>query len=275
MAGHGKRHAAGSLRNLFAGIAETAACVRFFSRLPVPALGPQDDPAALPDFTTIARMIPLAGLIVALPAAAAGVLLGSTALPALAVGFIVVALLAAVTGALHEDGLSDVADGFFGGHTRERRLEIMKDSRIGAFGALALVLSTGLKASLIAGLLDRLGALNAMAIVLGAESFGRTLIVWQWTVLPPARPEGLGSRFGTPDKSVAMQGALIGLLCLLVTVAALSLMSLALALFLAGITAYLVGLLARAKVGGFTGDVLGAIQQLSSLAFLMGALAIH
>ncbi|WP_417685865.1 adenosylcobinamide-GDP ribazoletransferase [Roseibium sp.] len=253
---------------------DTAACVRFFSRMPVPRLTSSDDPQAIPDFRKIARAIPFAGLIVALPAAAAGLLLGLTNLPSLAIGFIVTGLLATVTGALHEDGLGDVADGFFGGHTPERRLEIMKDSRIGAFGALAMMITIGLKAALIAALLDRFGPLGSMTILLGVESFSRALIVWQWVKLPPARPEGLGSRFGTPDRAALLQAFAAGALSLLVALISLPLSSLALALLLAVFAASGTGLLARAKIGGFTGDVLGAIQQVSALAFLVGTLAI-
>jgi adenosylcobinamide-GDP ribazoletransferase len=120
-------------RATFAG--DLAACIRFFSRLPLPRLGKWDDPAALPAFQRMARAAPLAGVLVALPAALVGLLLGFTALPHLAIGLLMTGALAAVTGGLHEDGLADVADGFFGGHTPERRLEIMKDSRIGSFGA--------------------------------------------------------------------------------------------------------------------------------------------
>ncbi len=255
-------------------IADTAACVRFFSRLPLPRLCAADAPERLPDFSKISRAIPLAGLIVALPAALLGLLLGFSALPALTTAFIVTGALTAVTGALHEDGLGDVVDGFFGGHTRERRLEIMKDSRIGAFGALALIISIGLRASLIAALLTRLGPLPAMLALLGAESLSRTLIVWQWSVLSPARPDGLGNQFGHPGQEALKQALVIGAICLLPLVAVLTVSSLSLGLLLAGMAAYSTGVLAHHKIGGFTGDVLGAVQQVSALAFLIGCLAI-
>lgn len=255
-------------------IADTAACVRFFSRLPLPRLCAADAPERLPDFSKISRAIPLAGLIVALPAALLGLLLGLSTIPPLATAFLVTGALAAVTGALHEDGLGDVIDGFFGGNTREQRLEIMKDSRIGAFGALALIISIGLRASLIAALLTRLGPLPAMLVLLGAESLSRTLIVWQWSVLSPARPEGLGHRFGLPGQSALRQALIIGIVCLVPLVTILTISSLSLALLLAGVAAYATGALAQHKIGGFTGDVLGAIQQTSALAFLLGCLAI-
>ncbi|MBD8874982.1 adenosylcobinamide-GDP ribazoletransferase [Roseibium polysiphoniae] len=255
-------------------VADTAACVRFFSRLPVPKLCSADDPARLPDFSQISRAIPLAGIVVAMPAGLLVLLLGLSQLPTLASGFLVVGMLAMVTGALHEDGLADVADGFFGGHTPERRLEIMKDSRIGAFGSIALIVSLGLKAVLIAALLDRYTPLEAMVILLGAESLGRTLIVWQWSTLPAARPDGLAHRFGVPISKTFKQACIFGAACLLPTLPVLPLPSLALGLILAPLAAHGVGMLAKARIGGFSGDVLGAVQQVGTLVFLAGCLAV-
>ncbi|WP_343072392.1 adenosylcobinamide-GDP ribazoletransferase [Roseibium litorale] len=250
-------------------LCDTAACVRFFSRMPVPRLSACDDPAALPDFSAIAWAIPIAGVIIALPAALAGVVLGLTHLPFLAVGLIVTGLLAAVTGALHEDGLADIADGFFGGATVERRLAIMKDSQIGSFGALALIFLFGLKSVLIATLLERLGPVPAMAILLGGEALSRTLMAWQWSVLPPARPGGLGHRFGCPDQAAVVLASLAALVFLVPSAFLLPLPALSLGLLLAYSAAYATGRLAKAKIGGFTGDVLGAVQQVSGLVFLI------
>ncbi|MEP2438035.1 MAG: adenosylcobinamide-GDP ribazoletransferase, partial [Roseibium sp.] len=232
------------------------------------------DPARLPDLSQIPRAIPLAGVAIAMPASLLLLLLGLSQLPTLASGLLVVGTLAMVTGALHEDGLADVADGFFGGHTRERRLEIMKDSRIGAFGAIALIVSLGLKTVLIASLLDRYTPLEAMVILLGTESLGRTLIVWQWTTLPAARPDGLAHRFGVPTSQTLKQSCIFGTVCLLPVLAVLPLSSFALGLFQAALAAHGIGKFAKARIGGFSGDVLGAIQQIGTLAFLAGCLAI-
>ncbi|SHL68808.1 adenosylcobinamide-GDP ribazoletransferase [Roseibium suaedae] len=250
-------------------LCDTAACLRFFSRLPLPRLSACDNPAALPDFSAIAWAIPIAGVLIALPAALAGVLLGYTGLPALAVGLIVTGLLAAVTGALHEDGLADIADGFFGGATAERRLAIMKDSQIGSFGALALIVSVGLKAVLIATLLERLGPVSAMVLVLGSEALSRCLMAWQWSVLPAARPEGLGHRFGCPDQAAVVLAAVATLVLLIPSASLLPVPALLVALVLSAGAAFAVGRLAIAKIGGFTGDVLGAVQQVSGLVFLI------
>lgn len=119
------------------------ACLQFYSRLPIPVLaierrGPA--PHLMPDFRRIVRMLPVAGLIIALPAALVLALAQKLGLPPVLAAIFAIAALVATTGAFHEDGLADSADGLGGGMSRERELEIMKDSRIGAFGGAALIL---------------------------------------------------------------------------------------------------------------------------------------
>jgi len=116
-------------------------CLRFYSRLPVPVLASEIDPYGPPDFATMPRVAPLAGAVI-------GCVGALMLLAAFALGFgawlcaaFAVAVLTLATGAFHEDGLADAADGFGGGSTPERRLEIMKDSRIGAYGGAALILA--------------------------------------------------------------------------------------------------------------------------------------
>lgn len=255
-------------------LADTAACIRFFSRLPLPPVTRLDDPGARPDFTRIAGAAPFAGVLVALPAAGLGVVLGYTALPALVTATLTVCLLALTTGALHEDGLSDVADGFFGAHDRMRRLEIMKDSRIGAFGTLALVLGTLLRVGLLAALWQRYPPADAALLFLAGESLSRALMVWQWQMCPPARPDGLAARFGKPGKSAATRAAITAAVLLLPAFLLLSLPGLLIGLIVAVGAAYACGRFALSRIGGVTGDVLGAIQQLSGLGFLLGMLMV-
>ncbi|MEM8703583.1 MAG: adenosylcobinamide-GDP ribazoletransferase [Pseudomonadota bacterium] len=254
--------------------ADTAACVRFFSRLPLPKVNSVDNPAAAPHFPQIARAAPLAGLVVALPAACLGTLLGYTALPAFAVAALMLAALCATTGALHEDGLSDVADGFFGGSTPARRLEIMKDSRIGAFGALALVLTVVLRLSLLAVLWQEFSPADAALLFLSTEVVSRAILVWQWSQHPLARPEGLAARFGRPDAATARNAALLTLPFLLPAALLLSPTALFLALAVAIAAGFAIGHICRSKIGGVTGDVLGAVQQICGLGFLLGMLMV-
>ncbi|GAA0782186.1 adenosylcobinamide-GDP ribazoletransferase [Roseibium denhamense] len=255
-------------------IADTAACIRFFSRIPLASVSRHDDPAALPDFTRTARAAPLAGWIIALPAAALGMVLALTALPPLAAATLVAACLAVITGALHEDGLSDVADGFFGAMNKTRRLEIMKDSRIGAFGALALILSVALRIALLAALWERFGPADAAVIFLCGEALSRALLVWQWQSQPLARPDGLAARFGKPGAAARNTAFALVLLTFLPVFAAAGLANLIAGVVLAAAAAAGAGKIALYKIGGTTGDVLGAIQQISSLAFLAGILVV-
>lgn len=254
--------------------ADTAGCLRFFTRLPVPQVGPFDDVTAAPDFVRMARAMPLAGALLALGPALLWLGLQMTALPAFASAALMLGALIALTGALHEDGLGDVADGFFGGATRERRLEIMKDSRIGAFAAIALALSLVLKIALLAALPERFGVAGSLLLLIGMETVSRLLCLWQWAQLPSARPDGLAARFGIPGMDAVLNGLGLTALVLLPLAFVLPFVSLVCGLAAGALAAHAAGRLAWAKIGGFTGDVIGAVQQLSALAFLLGVLVL-
>ena len=152
-------------------LADFCFCLRFFTRLPLPSAA-SPGKHALTDFPRAVRMLPVAGGLVGAVAAialAAASLLGFP--PPLAAPLAICAL-ALVSGAMHEDGLADCADGFLGGATRERKLEIMADSRIGTFGAVALVLSLYLRAvSLTLIVNESLGL--ACAVLIGAAALSR------------------------------------------------------------------------------------------------------
>lgn len=250
--------------------ADLAACLRFFSRVPVPAANRLDDPSQLPAFSRAAWLVPVAGALLALPPALLLALLGLTDLPPLAASLLAVAFAMMLTGALHEDGLADVADGFFGASRRERRLEIMKDSRIGAFGTLALVVCVGLRAVLLAALMARVGALSAALLLILVEAASRAAMVGVWTALAPARPDGLAAASGQPSSRAAMVAMLLGLAAALTGLALLPAPAVFAALLLAATAATGTALLARARIGGHTGDVLGATQQLALVGLLLG-----
>lgn len=162
------------------------------------------------------------------------------------------ATLIAVTGALHEDGLADVADGFGGGATPERKLAIMRDSRIGSYGALALILSTAIRGAAIAALATP-GLVASALIAAGALS--RAGMVVPVLLLRPARGDGLGATLGGAPAGPALAGlALAGA----VSAALLPAGSAAAVVTVAVLVALGAAGLARAQIGGFTGDVLGA-----------------
>ncbi|MGC2854575.1 adenosylcobinamide-GDP ribazoletransferase [Novispirillum sp. DQ9] len=228
----------------------------FLTRLPLPRL-PADPP-------------PLAGAMWAFPLVGAGVgLIGAgvlVAASALGLGPWVGALLALgvalwVTGGLHEDGLADVADGFGGGQTRDRKLEIMRDSRIGSYGVLALIVALGLKVAALA----QADALTAAAALVAAGALGRAAPPLAMLLAGPARTDGLGAGAGTgvPGAAAIAWG-----------------LALALALGLAGrdgflacglalLATFAVVALARRAIGGYTGDVLGAAVLVAEVAVLV------
>ncbi len=251
-------------------LADLGACLRFFSRLPVPQLGRLDDTGALPDMPKAAATIPLAGLLIALPAALVGLLAGVAGLPDLLVGLLVVAALVAPTGALHEDGLADSADGLVGGATVEKRLSIMKDSRIGTFAGLALILTTLIRASAY-GALYAHPALGFFA-VLGGGALSRLAMAGLWGALPNARPDGLSARLGRPDRRALALGAGLTVLLLSPLAALAGAPATLLGIAFAGLAALAFAAFTREKIGGQTGDILGATQVLAEAAFLVGLL---
>lgn len=255
----------------------TAICVRFWSRLPVPALPGESDIHALPDFRVMPRALPFAGLVIALPAALVVLLAGLARLDGLVAAALGMTTLALTTGAFHEDGLADSIDGLFGGQTPERRLEIMKDSRVGSYGAVAIGLSLLLRASLIAMIAGRLGAIAAAAAMLIAAPWSRAEGLLLLALEPPARRSGASAAVGTPSRPTAQIAlAISAMLAFAIALTAkLPLIGVALGLGLAHGAALGLRRLARRLIGGQTGDIVGAVQQLGEIAIYLGlALAV-
>jgi len=252
-------------------LADLGATLRFFSRLPLPQLGPLDDTGALPVLPRAAAMVPLAGFLIALPAAIVGAIAAVTGLPNLIVGLLVVTALVTPTGALHEDGLADSADGLIGGSTVEKRLAIMKDSRIGTFAGLALILMTLIRASAY-GALFATPAVGCV-VVLAGGAVSRLMMTALWAALPNARPDGLAARLGQPDRRAVAIGVGITVILAAPVAGLIGPWAALTAIALAGAMAYAFGCLALAKIGGQTGDILGATQVLSEATFLIGLTA--
>lgn len=204
---------------------------------------------------------PLVGTVVAiLGALAAGISMIFGVSAPMAAG-IYLAVTIVVTGAMHEDGLADVADGFWGGWERDQRLAIMKDSQIGTYGTLALIL----------GLIARWAALwlliesDAWVFALIAiETLSRAFMPVLMHLLPNARTEGLSQSQGRPSRHTAALGLSIAALLSLL---ALGLTALPMIL-LGGLATFGMMQLAKAKIGGQTGDVLGATQQITAIIML-------
>ncbi|MDO9639774.1 MAG: adenosylcobinamide-GDP ribazoletransferase [Pseudotabrizicola sp.] len=205
---------------------------------------------------------PLVGLVVGGLAAAAGWAAVAAGLPVGLAAALVLAVGAMATGALHEDGLADTADGLFGGWTPERRLEIMKDSHIGSYGTLALLL-VGLAAWSALGALLTAGAYGA---IVAAAALSRAPMALIMALMPQARANGLSHSVGQPPLWAALCASGVAMLIALPLGPVAGVMAVA-----AALAAMAVALLARARIGGQTGDILGASQQMASLAALAAA----
>ena len=212
---------------------------------------------------------PLVGLIVGGSGAACLGLATTLWLPAQLAALLAVAITAIVTGAMHEDGLADFADGVGGGRSKEQKLEIMRDSRIGTFGALALIVSIFAKVEALASLPAGL-APGAFVLI---HILARGLLAVPFLLLGPARADGLGQGAGRPQLATAGVALLIG---------ALSAAAVELNRPFAGLTLAIVVVLAVLAVcrvaqrylGGATGDVYGAAEQAAEVAGLMTLAAI-
>lgn len=233
-------------------LSDLAEAVGLLTRLPVRLTG-------APRGAQATWAYPLAGLVVG----AIGALvawLTSALPPALTAGF-TLAAMTLVTGALHEDGLADTADGLWGGWTVERRLEIMKDSRIGAYGVLALIFGIGLRWSALAALASE-GALWPVLLAVGMLSRAPMVVLMHG--MPNARGSGLSASTGRPPRATVLLAVVLATLGGAATLGPAVLPAiLVLALVTLGMAA-----LARAKIGGQTGDILGATQQVSEIALL-------
>ncbi len=251
--------------------------VQFFTRLPV--TGPLAQwvgfsPAML---RASAAHFPGVGWLVGLAACAAFALL-SLALPATASTPLVAAVGSTIatvllTGAFHEDGLADVADGLGGSSDRRRALEIMKDSRLGSYGVLALVLALGIKAALLA-LLSAASLAAVLAALLAGHVVSRFFPLLLVRTLPyvadldGSKSKPLADRIGPPGLAVAAAWCAVPLaIAYLVQGAGFVLAGLAAS---AAALAWMHRLCAR-RLQGFTGDALGATQQVCEIAFYLGA----
>lgn len=185
-------------------------------------------------------------------------------LPVTVVAVLMLVVQTLLTRGFHLDGIADAADGFGGGYTKERSLEIMKDSQVGAFGSIALALTLLLKVVLFSSLLQ---ADSAWCIV-AAMVVSRTAQVFQCVTLPYARPTGTAAaavqRASTRHLSIAL--VICSALLLFKGLPGLTLLPVGLAV------AFLWGLYCKKRVGGITGDLLGATNEIVEMAVLTGAL---
>nr|WP_298682291.1 adenosylcobinamide-GDP ribazoletransferase [uncultured Dongia sp.] len=227
----------------------------FFTRLPVKSVTGNLGEAA--------AAFPFAGLVVGLIGALVYFVAMEIGLSGLLAALLAVAATGIVTGALHEDGWADVCDALGARGGVAERLEILRDSRLGSYGGLALIFGTSIKVAAIANL----GAPELVAGALVAtHTLSRGVLPLIMARMQLARSTGLAAGAGRPTQSAANWSLVIALLISVIAVAPVA----ALVALLAALAAtWLVGKLAQKKFGGYTGDVLGAVEQVAEMAILI------
>lgn len=226
----------------------------FLTRLPVRTSRSLDTARSVPWF-------PIVGLLIGTLVGGIAALLEPWSSPYVAAGVaIVVGLL--VTGAFHEDGLGDVADAFVGGWTREDRLRILKDSRHGTYGVVALVSSIALRFVAL-GALVLAGPKSAFIGAVAAHGLARSAAVGTMLFARPATGEGLGSEYVAHLRRAP---SAIGIVVAVSAVAAIAGWWTAAALAATVVTTAAVIAWSKRRIGGFSGDVLGTVEQCGEIA---------
>ena len=231
------------------------------SRLPAGTLS-----GKAPSLATSIWAFPLVGCIIGGIIALSYGGLSFIGLPPIIAALLALSLGLLATGALHEDGLADSADGMGGGHDRERKLAIMKDSQIGSYGVLALIMVMGLR---VFGLASLPPDFNMIALIITVSIFSRTIMVAYLCLLPSARDTGLGEMAsGQTYTPLVFASALSFPMMAFCGVTILP------SLIIMLIIALSFALLAKRQIGGQTGDICGAGQMLSETAGWLSLLAL-
>lgn len=244
-------------------LGDIPAAIGLLSRLPMPV----DGHKATARGAEAAWAYPVAGLAIGIVVASVASLALWLGIPGGVAAALALAASVIITGAMHEDGLADSADGLWGGWHRDRRLEIMKDSRIGVYGVTALILAflirwLALGPFVTAGL--------HWPLILTVAMVSRTGMVGVMALLPHAREEGLSRSVGRPSPATALIAVLIA------AVPAVYFWNIGVVVIagIAALTTLICALIAKAKIGGQTGDILGATQQVVEMAVLLTLLVL-
>lgn len=237
--------------------------LRFFSRLPT-----GERPHEKPDLSRMARALPFTSLVIGV--VPAFILMGACwiGVPSFFAAALAVGVLVVATGAMPEDALADSADGLFGAATIERRLEIMKDSRHGTYGVVALCLYLVLRITALGAIADA-NPLAAGGVWLATGILARSGALWLSVDLPAAREGGASVSVGRVTKRDFFIGAAFAVALALVLAAPfVSVLGLILGLLAVGGTGWMWTRLCRKLLGGQTGDVIGALHALIEIAAL-------
>ena len=239
--------------------------ILFCTRLPLPHSAPIESG----DVARASWAFPVAGALVGGAGALAYVMALAVRLPPALAAALSLATTLVLTGCLHEDGLADAADGFGGGRYRERKLEIMRDSRLGTYGACALMMSLMLRWSAVFAIASPLPV--ALALV-AAHVSGRAALPAFMRFVPPARCDGLSVQAGQPTPRSVAVASLLGILILGISVGLAATM---VGLVLSASACFFLAWLSVRQIDGQTGDVLGALEQIIEIIVLLTAVAMR
>lgn len=227
----------------------------FLTRLPVPR---RDRP---PNLARAYRAFPLVGAAIGVVVGAIYLLSLRIGLPGIAAAALALGSGSLLTGALHEDGLADVADGFGGGRDKAGKLEVMRDSRIGTYGTLVLLTAFIAKV----GALSILPRTDVIAAMIATHALARAPLAVLAATMPYAR-EGLAASAGRPEPWTALISCVVAVVIGFITLPATTAM---VAAIIAAVAAACLAALARRQIGGQSGDVLGAAEQACEVAVLL------
>ncbi len=240
---------------------DLASCFVLLTRLPMPKL----PDAAFARGAQAVWGYGIVGAVLGMGATLLAVLSLAAGLPEVIVAGLVLGVFMLTTGAMHEDGLADTADGFWGGQTAEKRLSIMKDSHIGSFGTLALIVVTGIRWAAVSALLG-----TAPAALIACAALSRACMPVVMHVLPPARKEGLAQGVGRPSLATALLTLGLSVVLAFAAIGGETLPALAACLTATSLVIWM----AKRKIHGQTGDVLGSTQQICEAAALCTLVAL-
>jgi adenosylcobinamide-GDP ribazoletransferase len=247
------------------GVRDLKIGILFLTRLPLPRTAPIGGA----DIARASWVLPAIGMLIGLFGAAVYWIAFHLDLSPLLGAALAIGATMAATGCLHEDGLADTLDGFGGGSSPERKLEIMRDSRIGTYGACALGTSLLLRVGALASLADP--GRVALALI-AAHAGARALLPLFLALVPAARPDGLSADAGRPAPRNVAVAAALGLVALLWSLGAAGSAG-AILLLLAALGG--MRWLCLRQIGGQTGDTAGALEQIGEIAVLLTAAAAH
>jgi adenosylcobinamide-GDP ribazoletransferase len=241
-------------------------CLGVLTRLPVYiGVSPEDF-----SISNASRLFPIVGAIVGLIAAAVLWIGSWFDFPSAVLALLALLTMTLVTGALHEDGLADTFDGIGGGITREQKLAIMRDSQIGSYGVMALLFSFGLRWAALTEITEE-GLEDVLLSLIAVAAASRAALPAVMHFIPVAREDGLSAGAGKPSIDRAITALLIGVGFLLFLLGfRVSIVGLGLAVLSAGLFVYFVAL----RLGGQTGDVLGATQQITETTLFLAILMV-